>query len=201
MDDKADFIMIYPGAVLVAAFYILWFVKEFRRRREIRDLVAALSGRLVIVLGFLSEYGVIEDSAGKFRVWRHYPFMNHLTQYFCISRETAFSFKMVATTKKLGLTMDDPFHNIILGFTRIKSDNETLDRRSKAKTNNRPQSQIFLGDPANQEIINYFFDYGFTWMIISPDRITFMKPRYDDSDLDPSLVRRHLRQLAQIKTS
>ncbi len=73
-----------------------------------------------------------------------------------------------------------------------------VDKRYRIKASDEENAIAFVNDPQRREALAYFFDQGFTDMILTEDDVCVIKPQHRSSDLDPRKVKRHLEHFAQL---
>ena len=184
-------------AVLIAAFLPFAY---FMFKRESRML-----GRLAVALGGENKSSVLGgnyvklDSQGvelQIRLMPGCSDSGHGSQLI-ILRKTPLSFCMKIRSSSWAARLS---HAVGL-IEDIAVGDFAIDERYQVKANNEEKAIAFFKDPQRCEALEYFFDQGFTDIQLTENDVSVIKPQNRKSDLDLSMVKRHLEHFAMLFSS
>lgn len=77
----------------------------------------------------------------------------------------------------------------------VKTGDPIFDQKYAVHSRDPDQARNFLLNAARREAVDYFFGSGFSLISADREMVAAVKDDYDDSDLEPDLLRQHLEQL------
>jgi len=82
----------------------------------------------------------------------------------------------------------------------IKTGDPVFDEKYLVSSRAKDRAQIFLSSSERRQIIDNFFNAGFTMMNLKMKMLSISKPNYAEQDLDPGFLRAQLDQIQKFIT-
>ena len=180
-------VLVIFGIVAIAAYSIKVAKKKIRQKLE--PIALAMGGELVS--GYFLQDCVRFMSHGQEQRIEVLPAVKNRPPTLILKQVTELDFDLGVMTEsmitraaeRLGLPIE------------IKTGDPVFDEKYLLSSSAKDRAQIFLSSSERRQIIDNFFNAGFTMMNLKMKMLSVSKPNYADQDLDPAFLRAQLDQL------